>query len=69
MAFGKDFLQKIQLDLDDPRVEKYLRGEEIAAPDTIKGYCTVLCDGVVLGGAKVSCGVAKNHYPKGIRKV
>lgn len=68
MAFGADFIQKIELELDDPRVEKYLRGEEIAAEGNVKGYCAVLCDGAVLGGAKVSGGVAKNHYPKGLRK-
>jgi len=69
MAFGADFLQKIELEIDDPRVEKYLRGEEISAPDGLKGWCAVLCDGAVIGGAKVSGGVAKNHYPKGLRKV
>lgn len=69
MAYGAKFLQKIELELSDPRVEKYLRGEEISAPKELRGYCAVLCDGAVLGGAKVSNGIAKNHYPKGLRKV
>ena len=69
MAYGELFLQKIELGLDDARVAKYLRGEQIPAPDNVKGFCVVLCDGAVMGGAKVSGGVAKNHYPKGLRKV
>lgn len=68
MAYGDRFLQKIELDISDSRVEKYLRGEEIAVTESVKGYCAVLCDGAVMGGAKVSGGVAKNHYPKGLRK-
>ena len=71
MAFGDKFKQKIELSLTDPRVEKYLRGEEIDVCDQnfAKGWCAVLCDGAVMGGAKVSDTKAKNHYPKGIRKV
>ena len=67
MAYGKVFKNRIDLSLDDSNVEKYLRGEEISAPENLKGYCAVLCDGVTLGGAKVSSGIAKNHYPKGLR--
>jgi NOL1/NOP2/fmu family ribosome biogenesis protein len=67
MAYGKVFKNRIDLSLDDSNVEKYLRGEEIPAPENLKGYCAVLCDGVTLGGAKVSSGIAKNHYPKGLR--
>ena len=55
---------------DDERVEKYLRGEQINVPELAdeKGWACVMCDGTALGGAKLGMGVAKNHYPKGLRK-
>ena len=62
------FYRKIELTLDDPRVEQYLKGMEIDT-DTPDGWAVVTVCGVPLGGAKISHGVAKNHYPKGLRKV
>ena len=69
MACADIFCQKIDLELGDPRVEKYLRGEEISVSDfgNVKGWAVVTCDEAALGGVKVSQGVAKNHYPKGLR--
>ncbi len=66
MALGNSFKRKIELSLDDERVTKYLHGEEIEA-SCDNGWAAVLVDGVTLGGAKVVGGVAKNHYPKGLR--
>ncbi len=66
MAMGKQFKRKIMLSLNDERVAKYLHGEEINA-DCENGWATVFVDGCALGGAKVVGGVAKNHYPKGLR--
>jgi NOL1/NOP2/sun family putative RNA methylase len=65
-ALGDKFKRKIELDLNDERVLKYLRGEEIEARSE-NGFAAVMVDGVALGGAKVSNGIAKNHYPKGLR--
>ncbi len=66
MALGKSFKRKIELSLADERVSRYLHGEEIEA-SCENGWAVVLVDGIPLGGAKVSNGIAKNHYPKGLR--
>lgn len=65
-AFGKDFLRKIDLSSTSDEAEKYLRGETIATSQK-NGWCAVLMDGCPVGGAKAVDGVAKNHYPKGLR--
>jgi NOL1/NOP2/fmu family ribosome biogenesis protein len=65
-AFGKSFLRTLSLPFDSPEVEKYLRGESFAA-ELPNGYAAVLVNGAPLGGVKVVDGIAKNHYPKGLR--
>ncbi len=57
----------LDLDLDDPRVEKYLRGETIDGGEK-KGWCVVRVAGYPLGLGKVVSGVVKNHLPKGLRR-
>ncbi len=66
MAMGKNFRRKIELTADDERTKKYLHGEEIET-DCKNGWAVVMIDGCATGGAKVSNGKAKNHYPKGLR--
>lgn len=66
MGLGELFKRKIHLSADSPELYKYLRGEEIPA-DCQNGWAVVMVDGCTLGGAKVVNGVAKNHYPKGLR--
>lgn len=66
-AYGKEFKNKLDLNLDDPRVAKYLKGEEIECSGVKNGYVAVLCCGVPVGGGKVSQGRVKNYYPKGLR--
>ena len=66
-AYGNSFKRKEDLRRDDPRVQKYLRGEEIDAVSSENGWCAVLYEGVALGGGKISGGRVKNHYPKGLR--
>lgn len=66
MAYGNDFKRKIDLAPDGEDIQKYLHGEEIKA-DCKNGWAVVTVCGIPLGGAKVSNGVAKNHYPKGLR--
>lgn len=66
MGMGKSFKRKINLAPDSAEIKKYLHGEEI--PATCKnGWAAVLVNGCPIGGAKVVNGVAKNHYPKGLR--
>ena len=66
-ALGTDFQRKISLSSDDPRVEAYLRGEEIplSQPD---GWAVICFGNSPLGGVKISQGRGKNYYPKGLRK-
>ncbi len=66
MAYGRDFKRKIDLAPDSDDIIKYLHGEEIKA-DCQNGWAVVTVCGVAVGGVKVSNGVAKNHYPKGLR--
>lgn len=66
MAYGDSFKRKIDLDPSGEDIKKYLRGEEIRV-DCANGWAVVTVCGVAVGGAKVSNGVAKNHYPKGLR--
>ncbi len=66
MALGKFFKRKIELTSDSKQLKKYLHGEEIPC-DLKNGWAVVTVDGCALGGAKVVNGIAKNHYPKGLR--
>ncbi len=65
-AFGDRFYRKEEMTLQDERLYKYLRGETFLT-SLPNGYAAVLVEGCALGGIKVVNGVAKNHYPKGLR--
>jgi len=67
-AYGELFKNQVHLSLEDERLEKYLRGEEIDDFDNLKGYGVIFLEGVALGGFKASNGRLKNYYPKGLRK-
>ena len=68
-AYGKDFRRMLSLAHGDARVMKYLRGEEIEAPELASknGFAVLLYEGAPLGGGKIVGGMLKNHYPKGLR--
>ena len=66
MAMGDKFKRKIELTADSEEIKKYLHGEEISV-ECENGWAVVTVDGCAVGGAKVSNGTAKNHYPKGLR--
>ena len=72
-AFGTGFVRKVQLSSSDELTEAYLKGMEIAidgkaeSEGKTEGWAAVLVDGCALGGGKISSGVCKNHYPKGLR--
>lgn len=67
-AYGNYFKNKCDLKLDDERVFKYLRGEEIVA-DVPNGWGVLMVDGYPIGGYKATSGRLKNHYPKGLRNI
>lgn len=67
MAYGAECANRELLSLGDPRVEQYLQGMTLRPETAGEGWCAVLIDGFPLGGGKVSGGVLKNHYPKGLR--
>ncbi len=67
-AYGALMKRALNLKYGDPRVKKYLRGEEIDAGDEITdGWCVICYEGAPLGGGKCVGGRIKNHYPKGLR--
>lgn len=66
MSFQELF--KVQIELDDDELKKYLHGEEILKADvTAKGYAVVTRNGFAIGGVKISNGRLKNLYPRGLR--
>jgi len=72
-AYGAYFKRKILLGGESVQAAQYLRGLEIAVEglerfeDKADGWAAVLIDGCAVGGGKVSNGICKNHYPKGLR--
>ncbi len=57
----------VDLELEDPRVAAFLRGEPVAVAG-LEGWGLVRAAGVPLGWVKASRGEANNHYPKGLRR-
>ncbi len=60
---------------DVPRVEvteaeavRYLAGETLTVPESLKGWVLPSLHGLPLGWGKAAGGVVKNHYPKGLRR-
>lgn len=68
MAMGNRFRRRIELAPDSAELERYLRGEEIPV-ECENGWAVITTMCCSVGGAKVSAGRAKNHYPKGLRKL
>ena len=68
MAMGKQFKRRIELAPDSPDLERYLHGEEISV-ECENGWAVITTHGCSVGGVKVVGGRAKNHYPKGLRKL
>ena len=68
MAMGKQFKRKIELAADSPELDRYLHGEEISV-ECDNGWAVITTQGCSVGGVKVVNGRAKNHYPKGLRKL
>ena len=47
---------------------RWLRGEELSAPENLRGWALPTLNGLALGWGKASGGALKNHYPKGLRR-
>ena len=67
-ALGDRFKRKVKLDVSNPLVLHYIRGEEIGF-EAENGYGVIEIDGLYLGGYKCSSNRLKNHYPKGLRNM
>ena len=66
-AYGNLFDNRVDLKQQDLRVNEFMRGREILIEDkTLKGWGVLTVENCALGGIKASCGVCKNHYPKGL---
>ncbi len=65
-AFGVVPKRIINLSLNDPRIYKFLKGEEIPA-DGENGYTAIYVENVPLSFGKCSAGRLTNRYPKGLR--
>lgn len=65
-ALGHKFKRQIELPLDSDELLKFLKGESFNC-QCENGWAAVTVCGCTLGGVKVVSGVAKNHYPKGLR--
>ena len=65
-AYGAFFKRKIILSPESKEAALYISGQGFAC-DTENGYCAVFIGSVPIGGGKVSGGMLKNHYPKGLR--
>lgn len=63
----KNVKRKLDLKISDPRVAKFLRGEEIPTEPEVKGYTALCIEGIITGFGKASGGMLKNKYPKGLR--
>lgn len=61
-----ELISPVNLHIDSPQLQTYLRGGEFDC--RIKNGFNVVCvEGVPLGLIKEVNGIAKNHYPKGLR--
>lgn len=65
-AYGNEMSNRVDLELSDERVEKYLRGEVISG-QTKNGFGAICIEGCAVGGFKAVNGQLKNRYPKGLR--
>ena len=65
-AYGGLFQNRLELAADEKSLAAYLHGDTI--PADFSGWGVVTVCGAPIGGIKASGGMAKNHYPKGLRK-
>lgn len=69
-ANRKKTISEANFELNSKEVLDFLHGEQVAAPEHCnKGYLSFKAGGFILGFGKMSNGVIKNHYPKGLRNL
>ena len=66
-AKPEELYQVLSFANDDPALKQFLKGEEIAVPNHLKGFTGIAVEGVLTGFGKCSAGRLKNRYPKGLR--
>ena len=66
-AKPEELHQMLSFANDDPALKQFLKGEEIAVPNHLKGFTGIAVEGVLTGFGKCSAGRLKNRYPKGLR--
>ena len=59
--------QMAELPIESDALARYLRGETVSCDKN--GWTLVTAGGLSIGWGKASCGVLKNHYPKGLRRL
>lgn len=59
-------IRNVSLKSESNEVLSYLKGDTLTT-DVKDGWCVVNVDGYSLGWGKISRGILKNHYPKGLR--
>ena len=64
---AEDANRTLSLNPEGEEIRAYLRGESLPCPGE-KGWTLVLAGAYPIGWGKVSGGMLKNHYPKGLRK-
>ena len=69
---GSSCSLSFDLPSDSQDIRQYLNGQTLRLNSDNplsgqKGWCLVTCDGYSIGWAKLSGGMLKNHYPKGLR--
>lgn len=62
------FINTVDVEDGDERLDKYLRGETMEDGAVKNGWCVVCVHGYPVGWGKAVNGVVKNHLPKGLRK-
>lgn len=54
--------------LTEEQAQRYQAGETIPIEEPLRGYVLPTLHGLPLGWGKISDGIMKNHYPKGLRR-
>lgn len=66
---GPQAAQSVCFAPDAPELRDYLRGMTLSSQASGGGWRVLMADTFPLGWAKLSQGVLKNHYPKGLRRL
>ncbi len=59
---------RLRLSLTEEETRRFLHGEALPSSADASGWCQVCTGDAALGWGKLTQGIIKNHYPKGLRK-